>query len=130
MTDLPSGQFRQPALKVGGRRLSTTSKVKPHVAAAETKTPSPPASDNERQDYPRPAPPGEQPPAHEHPHDDHEEVPKREKKKGHVAAEHEKQDLYHKAEQNRPSKDLGMNARHNVGGGGRITQPAGKAFIA
>jgi len=119
-----------PAMKVGGRRLSTTTRPKP-PAPEPAKAPTPPA-EQERPDYPRPAPPGEQPqhdPAHVH--DDHEEIPKKDKKQGHGALEHERrlqESALKKAEQNRPSKNMGAGARNNVGGGGRISQPAGKTF--
>ena len=100
----------------------------------EQKPPSPTA-DNERPDYPRPAPPGEQQ-AHDpqHVHDDHDEVPKKEKKRGHGAVEHERrlqEDLMKKADLNRPSKEIGGGAPgKSIGGGGRIGQPAGKGLAA
>ncbi|KZT02028.1 uncharacterized protein LAESUDRAFT_738894 [Laetiporus sulphureus 93-53] len=81
-------------------------------------------------DYPRPAAPGEQAPHHEQ-HE--EEVPRKEKRKGSGGDEHERrlqESLYRKAELNRPRKDMhtGKN-RNNIGGGGRISQPAGRPLI-
>ncbi|EED80327.1 predicted protein [Postia placenta Mad-698-R] len=115
-----------PAMRVGGRRLSTTTRPKPQ-SSTETKSPSPPA---EAPNYPRPAPPGEQPPPHD-PQED--EVPKKERKKGGGGDEHERrlqESLYRKAEQNRPSRD-GHTAKNvnAVGGGGRIGQPAGRTLM-
>ncbi|PCH34335.1 hypothetical protein WOLCODRAFT_63820 [Wolfiporia cocos MD-104 SS10] len=113
-----------PAIKVGGRRLSVSSRPKPHPAT-EAKPASP---TTEPVDYPRPAPPGEQ-----SPHENHEEeVPKKEKKKGNGGEEHERrlqESLHRKAEQNRPSKD-GHTAKNwnAIGGGGRIGQPAGRGL--
>ncbi|THH30222.1 hypothetical protein EUX98_g3953 [Antrodiella citrinella] len=130
MSDITVAQH-PPAMKVAGRRLSV-SRPRPHVPAPEQKPPSP--AEDERPDYPRPAPPGEQQ-AHnpDHVHDDHDEVPRKEKRRGHGSPDHERrvqESLMRKAEQNRPTKDLGGNApiKGAVGGGGRIGQPAGKGF--
>jgi len=94
---------------------------------AEPKPPSPPPAE-ERPDYPRPAAPGE-PQAHDpqHVHDDHDELPKKEKKQGFGSLEHERkaENLYMKQEQNRPTRDL-MNTGKNTGG--KINQPAGKGI--
>ncbi|EMD32585.1 hypothetical protein CERSUDRAFT_87901 [Gelatoporia subvermispora B] len=117
MAEVPAQ--RAPAMKVGGRRLSVTTRPKPHPAPAEAKPPSPDA--DTPTDYPRPAPPGEQ---HEH----EEEPPRKEKRRGNGGDEHERrlqEDLYRKAEQNRPRRDV-HGRRNSVGGGGRISQPAGK----
>ncbi|KAJ3489787.1 hypothetical protein NLI96_g1876 [Meripilus lineatus] len=121
---------RPPAMKVGGRRLSTTSRPKPHITS-EAKSQSP--SDKERPDYPRPAAPEQPHDPQQHPEEDHEEVPPKKEKKGHGALDHERrlqESLYRKAEQNRPTKDLGMSGKNTVGGGGRISQPAGKGIGA
>ena len=141
-------------MKVGGRRLSTTSRPKPHITSyvsfasydlihlgltpikyrhtnREAKSQSP--SDKERPDYPRPAAPEQPHDPQQHPEEDHEEVPPKKEKKGHGALDHERrlqESLYRKAEQNRPTKDLGMSGKNNVGGGGRISQPAGKGIGA
>ncbi|KAI0696024.1 hypothetical protein C8T65DRAFT_583805 [Cerioporus squamosus] len=108
-----------PAVKVGGRRLSMSSRPRPGPPSPYKVTlptlDTPP-------DYPRPAPPGEQPPPHHQ-----EEVPK--KKQGTGADEHERrlqESLYRKAEQNRPKKDF-QSGPKSVGGP-RISQPAGKTF--
>lgn len=97
---------------------------------SEQKPPSP--TPNEPTDYPRPAPPGEQQ-AHDpqHVHDDHEEVPKKDRKKGHGGAEHERrlqENIMKRAELNRPTKEMGGNAAGK--GSMRIAQPAGKGFAA
>jgi len=113
-----------PAIRVGGRRLSVNSRPKAH-SPVEAKPPSPPT---EPTDYPRPAAPGEQTPHHEE-----EEVPKKEKKKGNGGDEHERrlqENLYRKAELNRPSKDThGAKNTNAIGGGGRIGQPAGRTMF-
>ncbi|KAH9830459.1 uncharacterized protein C8Q71DRAFT_886281 [Rhodofomes roseus] len=113
-----------PAMKVGGRRLSISSRPKPHFSA-EGKPPSP--SGEEPADYPRPAPPGEDGP---HNHEHHDEVPKKEKKRGGGGDDHERrlqESLYRKAEQNRPRRDLhGAKNLNAVGAGGRIAQPIGR----
>ncbi|KZT73440.1 hypothetical protein DAEQUDRAFT_662356 [Daedalea quercina L-15889] len=112
-----------PAMKVGGRRLSISSRPKPH--ASEGKPPSP--RGEEPADYPRPAAPGEDGP---HNHEPHDEVPKKEKKRGSGGDEHERrlqENLYRKAEQNRPRKDFHAAKNLNaVGAGGRIAQPIGR----
>ncbi|TCD62200.1 hypothetical protein EIP91_007233 [Steccherinum ochraceum] len=123
-----------PAMRVGGRRLSVTSRPKVHPAAEQT-TSIPTAADDERPDYPRPAAPGEQAHDPQHIHDDHEEVPRKERKRGHGNVEHERrlqENLMRKMDQNRPSKEMGGGAlgKSAVGGGGRIGQPAGKGFAA
>ncbi|KAK7695224.1 hypothetical protein QCA50_002414 [Cerrena zonata] len=119
-----------PAMKVGGRRLSVNSRPKPAVGAGQ-KSPTPPSQEQEPTDYPRPVAPGDQQ-VHDpqHPHDDHEEVPKKDKKRGHGALDHERrlqESLHRKAEQNRPTRDL-ANAK-NDRGGKIIGQPAGKAIV-
>ncbi|OCH93001.1 hypothetical protein OBBRIDRAFT_885862 [Obba rivulosa] len=114
---------RAPAMKVGGRRLSISSRPKPHPAPVEA-TPASPVAD-EPTDYPRPAPPGEQPPREDEP-------PKKEKKRGNGGDEHERrlqEDLYRKAEQNRPRRDMhGRGNPSSVGGAGKTGQPAGKSM--
>ncbi|RPD64739.1 hypothetical protein L227DRAFT_571202 [Lentinus tigrinus ALCF2SS1-6] len=115
-----------PAMKVGGRRLSMTSRPRPAPPSPEAQKATLPTADTPP-DYPRPAAPaneGEQPP----PHHQEEDVPK--KKQGTGADEHERrlqESLYRKAEQNRPKKDF-QSGPKTVGAGGRIGQPAGKAF--
>lgn len=133
-----------PAVKVGGRRLSVNSRPKQHPATyvsiyneickpcssrdfhlSEQISPTLPTHEQERTDYPRPAGPGEQQPHEQHHYDDHEEVPRKERKQGHGALEYERrmqESLYRRA----PKKDtaIGKDAR-----GGRIDQPAGKGFV-
>ncbi|KAH9885442.1 hypothetical protein C8Q73DRAFT_717876 [Cubamyces lactineus] len=109
-----------PAMKVGGRRLSVTSRPKHPAATAEPERMSPGA--DMPTDYPRPAPPGEQQ------HKEEEEVPK--KKQGNGGDEHERriqESLYRKAEVNRPTREFKSGGKA-VGGGGRISQPAGKSL--
>ncbi|KAI9066539.1 hypothetical protein FKP32DRAFT_1565627 [Trametes sanguinea] len=106
-----------PAMKVGGRRLSVTSRPKPAVHAAEPQRASP--GPETPTDYPRPAPPGEQ-----QAHKEEEEVPKR--KQGNGGDEHERriqESLYRKAEANRPTRDFKAGGKP-VGAGGRISQPS------
>ncbi|RDX50564.1 hypothetical protein OH76DRAFT_1555718 [Lentinus brumalis] len=106
-----------PAMKVGGRRLSMSSRPKPAMPSPEAQKATLPTVDTPP-DYPRPAPPGEQPP----PHHQEEEVPR--KKQGTGADDHERrlqESLYRKAEQNRPKKDF-QSGPKNVGGGAH--QPA------
>ena len=131
-------------MKVGGRRLSISSRPKPHNAAyvlcitfqlhhtplTLTSTPSdksPSPKGEEPADYPRPAGPGDDAP---HNHEPHDEVPKKEKKRGSGGDEHERrlqESLYRKAEQNRPRKDFhGAKNLNAVGAGGRIAQPMGR----
>ncbi|KAI0082164.1 hypothetical protein K474DRAFT_1634092 [Panus rudis PR-1116 ss-1] len=113
-----------PAMKVGGRRLSVTSRPKAHGIGERKNSASGAQSPNNAGDYPRPAGPEQ---AHEHHEDDHEEVPKKEKK-NHGAVDHERrlqENIHKKMEQNRPTKEMsgGRNLRS-----ARIDQPAGKGF--
>ncbi|KAF9478096.1 hypothetical protein BDN70DRAFT_880436 [Pholiota conissans] len=103
-----------PAMKVGGRRLSVSTKHKP---AAPQEEPSPAQNEPNAPipDYPRPAPPDDNvPPPHQHQH--HEEQPKKEKKiyLPDVAAR--------KAEMLRPTRDNIINKDHAAGI--RISQPS------
>jgi len=111
-----------PAMKVGGRRLSVSSRPKPHPPPATT---TPPVDDPA--DYPRPAAPVDEALVVEE-----EAPPKKEKKKGNGADEHERrlqESLYKKAGQNRPSRESHAAKNLNaVGGGGRIAQPAGRGL--
>ncbi|THH18615.1 hypothetical protein EW146_g2388 [Bondarzewia mesenterica] len=96
---------------------------------------SAPTTPGEPADYPRPAPPGtegehEHEHEHEHAHNE-EEVPKKEKKQGHGAHDNERklrESAQRKAEENRPRKEGWAPGGKHTGGGGRISQPAGKAF--
>ncbi|KAH8094686.1 hypothetical protein BXZ70DRAFT_947091 [Cristinia sonorae] len=121
-----------PAMKVAGRRLSVNTRPKPSHSSEQKQASPTNNQPEERPDYPRPAPPGEQQ-AHDpqHVHDDHDEVPKKDKKHGHGGAEHERrlqENLMKKAELNRPTKEFGSGGKSAVGGGGRIGQPNGKGF--
>ncbi|KAI8981313.1 hypothetical protein BD414DRAFT_420035 [Trametes punicea] len=110
-----------PAMKVGGRRLSLSSRPKPATPQAEPQRMSPGA--DTPTDYPRPAAPGEQ-----QAHKDEEEAPK--KKQSNGGDEHERriqESLYRKAEMNRPTREF-KNGSRPVGAGGRISQPAGKSL--
>ncbi|KAJ8453739.1 hypothetical protein ONZ45_g2349 [Pleurotus djamor] len=111
-----------PAVKVGGRRLSVSKHRSPIVEHATL------VDDNEQtgevstiDDYPRPAPPGEDQP-HAPPH--HEEDPL--KKDKHVRHNDR---LHNKLEATRPTKDVQSNNK-GYGAGGRIVQPSGKSFGA
>ncbi|TFY82425.1 hypothetical protein EWM64_g1584 [Hericium alpestre] len=112
-----------PAMRVGGRRMSIPSgKPKPNVAS-EGNAPSP----GEPADYPRPAPPTDAPAPHTN---NEEEAPKKEKKQGRGSPDMEwrfRESAQRKAEENRPRRD-GFGGKANVGGGGRISQPAQKTF--
>ncbi|KAI0756202.1 hypothetical protein C8Q80DRAFT_1127238 [Daedaleopsis nitida] len=121
-----------PAVKVGGRRLSLSSRPRPVSSTAEAKpVPPAPSAGTETDapvDYPRPAAPGEQHPPP--PHHQEEDVPKR--KQGTGGDEHERrlqESIHRKMEQNRPKKDFQSTAKA-PGAGGRISQPAGKGFGA
>ncbi len=79
-------------------------------------------------DYPRPAAPGTAEP-HQHTQRE-EEQPRNDKKQGQGAFEHDhrlKEDLYRKAEQNRPSKDIPVTKAATAGS--RISQPQNKVGI-
>ncbi|KAG5717981.1 hypothetical protein E4T56_gene1727 [Termitomyces sp. T112] len=115
-----------PAIKVGGRRLSVSSRPK-HAATTEptTASPSPPT------DYPRPVhtTTGTDEQAHAPPPPHHEDEPPK-KEKRHQNHEHEKhlRDLaQRKSEATRPSKDL-MGGNKGFGAAGRIAQPAGRSL--
>ncbi|KAL0952065.1 hypothetical protein HGRIS_008702 [Hohenbuehelia grisea] len=116
---------RHATVKVGGRRLSVTSRPKVHHATENTtttKTEDQQDETNVIDDYPRPAPPGEERDhAHPPPHDD-EGLLKREKKQSFDAKES-------KLDANRPTRDL-QGGHKGYGAGGRIAQPAGKGFGA
>ncbi|KAH9934081.1 uncharacterized protein BXZ73DRAFT_100919 [Epithele typhae] len=121
-----------PAMKVGGRRLSVTSRPKPAPPVEAQRTEPAPA--DTPPDYPRPAPPSdvadEQQHHQQHHQDDHEEVPKR--KHGTGGDEHERrlqENLYCRAEQNRPRHEF-QSGQRGATGGARIGQPAGKTLGA
>ncbi|KAJ7511708.1 hypothetical protein B0H11DRAFT_1952686 [Mycena galericulata] len=111
-----------PAIKVGGRRHSVTTKHKPHAAPEPAPAVATPSVEEPVADYPRPAPPvpGEEA-AHVPPPPHNEEEPLRRDKK----LENERKLLelaQRKAEMTRPTRDLKNNGK-GFGGAGRIAQP-------
>ncbi|OAX38124.1 hypothetical protein K503DRAFT_770817 [Rhizopogon vinicolor AM-OR11-026] len=125
MTDTTLTQH-PPATKVGGRRLSvSTSRPRPHANSGAPSNGSPPQAENT--DYPRPADHGEEE-AHAPPHNE-EEVPKKKKHHGHGSHDDNRllESAYRKAEASRPTRDH-VGGKNGFGGGGRISQPAGKTF--
>ncbi|GLB43673.1 hypothetical protein LshimejAT787_1401850 [Lyophyllum shimeji] len=119
-----------PAVKVGGRRLSVSSKPKhrssPEPAPVVPGTPT---------DYPRPVHhdpvPDNQAPVQAPsppPHHEEEAPPKKEKKQSKYENEKYLRDLAHrKLEPTRSGKDL-LAGSKAFGGAGRIAQPASRAF--
>ncbi|KAG6916872.1 hypothetical protein DXG01_004853, partial [Tephrocybe rancida] len=113
--------------KVGGRRLSISSKPK-HTAPAEPAPaePSPPA------DYPRPVHTGTGAEDQVHappPHHEDEAPPKKEKKHmNHETEKHLRDLAQRKVEATRPSKDSIGGHNKGFGAAGRIAQPAGKSL--
>ncbi|KAJ3570762.1 hypothetical protein NP233_g4191 [Leucocoprinus birnbaumii] len=120
-----------PAMKVGGRRRSVSSKHRTHnTGSAQTteQAGSDEAGGGEAvtDDYPRPAHPGE---GQVHQHEGHnqyqdEEQAKRDKKLS--FNEKVKEYPHWKAESTRPTRDAQSNLAKVCGAGGRIAQPAGK----
>ncbi|KAF5384934.1 hypothetical protein D9615_000980 [Tricholomella constricta] len=127
LTDISS--LHPPAVKVGGRRLSVSSRPKQHVPSEPA--PAPPSSPA---DYPRPVHPTDdqaQAPLNPPPPPHHEEEAPPKKEKKHTNYENEKhlRDLAHrKIESTRPSKDI-MGGHKGFGAAGRIAQPAAKFGI-
>ncbi|KAM6498862.1 hypothetical protein JOM56_006810 [Amanita muscaria] len=122
-----------PAVKVGGRRLSVSSRhAKSHSTSSVTRSKSM-SNSSPTPDYPRPPPPGEDQPEHLHTGGEEEVPPKKEKK--HNMHDNEKkirESPFYKVEMTRPTRDAG--GKGGFGGGfgaaGRIAQPAGKGFGA
>ncbi|KAJ7157361.1 hypothetical protein C8R46DRAFT_1114259 [Mycena filopes] len=109
-----------PALKVGGRRRSISTKHRAHTAP-EPAPATPPAA-VEPVDYPRPAPPpadGEA--AHVPPPQHNEEEPQK-KDKRHENERKLMELAQRKAEMTRPTRDLKNNGK-GFGAAGRIAQP-------
>lgn len=81
----------------------------------------------ENTDYPRPAGHGEEE-AHPPPHNE-EEVPKKKKHHGHGNHDDNRllESAYRKAEASMPTRDH-VGGKNGFGAGGRISQPAAKAF--
>ncbi|KAI0694899.1 hypothetical protein BC835DRAFT_994114 [Cytidiella melzeri] len=98
-----------PAQKVAGRRLSMTSRPKPHIHSIGQKfKPVNDADDVDHNDtpvdYPRPAPPAELAPDEGH-HRYQDDQPKHDNKHDAGYVRKAQQTLHNKAEQNRPSKE-------------------------
>ncbi|KAJ7696811.1 hypothetical protein B0H17DRAFT_1053143 [Mycena rosella] len=115
-----------PAIKVGGRRLSVSTKHKSHPAPEQA--PAAPAQPAEvpavDADYPRPAAPtgaGVEEPAHVPPPPYIEDEPPRKEKK-HDTERKLMELAQRKAEMTRPTRDL-KNTGKGFGGAGRIAQP-------
>lgn len=110
----------QPAVKVAGRRLSTSSRAKPH-SQQESASASSESSDNPDIDYPRPSAPSEERPHNDsHNHYRDEDPVKKEKR-------HQTRIVHTKSESTMPTREP-QNLAKGFGAGGRIAQPAGKVF--
>ncbi|KAF9535604.1 hypothetical protein CPB83DRAFT_888295 [Crepidotus variabilis] len=122
---LESGVQHQPAMKVGGRRLSVTNRHKPHNACERL---SPETEDKMQEtgpaDYPRPAPHTEHVPHAHVQHQFEEETPFRKDKK-HDAEWKLKENGHRKTEPTRPTREAAASQRNQAL---RISQPAGKAL--
>ncbi|GJE89663.1 hypothetical protein PsYK624_057690 [Phanerochaete sordida] len=114
-----------PAQKVAGRRMSMSSRPKPHAAHIEQKPAADTAqNDTGPDDYPRPAAPGEQP-AHEH-HQHEEEQPKRERSHGMSDHERRLKEAQHKrAEASKLPRGMSTGSKT---GGVKISQPVSRAL--
>ncbi|KAI5998179.1 hypothetical protein EDD15DRAFT_2244044 [Pisolithus albus] len=117
-------QHSPQVLKVGGRRVSISSKSRAHVAPGGNSM-NPSANGTENSDYPRPttqdtdgAPQKE------------EEAPKKQKKQGHRGQDDKqfKDNFSRKLEATRPTRDNVAN-KHGFGAAGRIGQPMSKGFV-
>ncbi|KAH7886352.1 hypothetical protein F5I97DRAFT_1255665 [Phlebopus sp. FC_14] len=124
MSDVMPAQH-YPAMKVGGRRLSISSRPKHHTSSGSAPTSA--AEQTENTDYPRPAAQGEEQ-AHAPPHNE-EEAPKKEKKHGHKGTEERRlqESAYRKAVATQPTRDH-AGGKHAFGAAGRIVQPMEKAL--
>lgn len=126
MTDSIIAQHA-PAIKVAGRRLSVTTKQKPHRPEDRIGTESEKKKED-NEDYPRPSPSttADAPIQHDHGHNYEEEVPHKKEKKPNSERKTQEYE-YYKGEATRPTRD------HNVGQKAqniRISQPTGKGFNA
>ncbi|KAJ7083321.1 hypothetical protein B0H15DRAFT_850573 [Mycena belliarum] len=122
MTDIANFiAHHPPAIKVGGRRHSISSKHKPHTAPERAQS-VPADAEVEPTDYPRPAAPqaGDEA-AHVPPHnDERDEAPR---KHLHDSEQRRLLELaQRKAEMARPTRDA-KNSGKGFGGAGRIAQP-------
>jgi len=112
-----------PAMRVGGRRLSLPTRVRPNVQVNEAVAASP----GDPADYPRPSAPGTEP-AVEHARNDEEAPPKKERRKSHGAHENERrlrENPQRRADENWQYRELNGAPRTNA----RISQPGGKITI-
>ncbi|KAI6015617.1 hypothetical protein EDC04DRAFT_2903716 [Pisolithus marmoratus] len=110
-----------PAMKVGGRRVSISSKSRAHVIPGGNSMNSG-ANGTENSDYPRPtAQETDRTPQKE------EETPKKQKKQGHRAQDDKqfKENPSSKLDATRPTRDNLAN-KHGFGAAGRIGQPMSK----
>jgi len=120
-----------PALKVGGRRHSVSSKPKAQNTAG-TQSTEPAGSDETANsetaadDYPRPAPPSEGQEPHHDTHHQYQDEEQARKEKKHPSNEKLKEYAHWKAETTRPTRDVQSNMMKGWGTSGRIAQPAGK----
>ncbi|KIK71471.1 hypothetical protein GYMLUDRAFT_52549 [Collybiopsis luxurians FD-317 M1] len=121
-----------PAVKVGGRRLSVSTKL--HKLHVPTETESSPQESSPRSnsasptvpfdDYPRPSDPNQ---SHQEHREHKEEAPpyRKDKKQGH----HGVSEPQNRKEDTMPRRDHhGHGSGKSFGGGGRIVQPAGKSL--
>jgi len=121
-----------PALKVGGRRRSVSSKPKTQNTGGTQLTEpagSDEATNNETaaDDYPRPAPPSEgQQADHRDAHHQYQDEEQARKEKKHPSNEKMKEYAHWKAETTRPTRYVQGNVMKGWGASGRIAQPAGK----
>ncbi|KAF5384053.1 hypothetical protein D9757_006963 [Collybiopsis confluens] len=138
-----------PAVKVGGRRLSVSSRPhKPHVSIPSEKEPSSPAEDSDStpsrsdsaspsvpfDDYPRPSDPSQHQNQNQHQEQEQEhrghrehrdDVPPHRKDKKHGP----ESEVQNRKEDTMPTRDH-HGHRHGQGGGARrIVQPAGKVGL-
>jgi len=114
-----------PAVKVGGRRLSTSIRQKPHLnteTAQHENKHSPDETPSPVSDYPRPNPQDQNHDAPPHRQQREEEIPKKDRQEKKVQELHQR-----KMEQNIPTRDGNASGKGNASGT-RISQPAGKAF--
>ncbi|VDC06745.1 unnamed protein product [Peniophora sp. CBMAI 1063] len=109
----------QPAVRVGGRRLSMPNRPKPNMHRF-TPSPQRDATDDavEDNDYPRPHAPGEG--QHDHEHGGYEDAEKHERRR----APDMRQTLSHKADVNAPKLAYSASGKPQ----GRISQPQGKVL--
>ncbi|KAF9260664.1 hypothetical protein L218DRAFT_1002413 [Marasmius fiardii PR-910] len=114
-----------PAVKVGGRRLSTTSRPKAHAEEPTTVSSGPAentqtTSTSEVDDYPRPVAQTDNNGGHEHAHHSYEdESPLKKEMNKH------KHDFNRDMYNNQPTRDYQVASKGaGYGAGGRIAQPS------